>query len=181
MDTQHLSKSEIKKLTTLYIERAQVFFRLHEFKKCLESLYKIISINDEVHPDMYYNIACCLRNLGIYKMAIENINKAMVSTIEIIPEYFIERGLTYFMLEKYEIAIRDLEDGLLRIVLHPEAMRTLALCYEKLGKTQKSICVMLLAAMQGDLEAIKLIQDMGGKYETEDYCSLIQSEQNIQN
>jgi tetratricopeptide (TPR) repeat protein len=174
MEAQKYTLQEVKLLTSVYIEKAQVFYKLKEYNKCLEYLYKIISLNVNIHPNMYYNIACCQRELGVYKIAVNSINKAILMSKEFVPEFFIERGLSYYRLGKYEIAVRDLSDGLERIVYHPEGMRTLALCYHKLGKIQESMGIMLLAVEQLDLFAIEFVKELGQNYKEAELNSIFQ-------
>jgi tetratricopeptide (TPR) repeat protein len=175
VETKNMESPEIKSLSSLYFQRAEIYYELKQYSNSIEDLKKVVSlnVNGSVKSDTFYHLAVCYRNTDEYEKAVENINKAMVMAGEPVPEYFIERGLSYYKLEKYNPALRDFLEGLKSFAYHPEAIRTLALSYDKLGNIQGTMENMLLAAEQGDSFAKEYIKDLGYFVENE-YNQLFQ-------
>jgi tetratricopeptide (TPR) repeat protein len=169
MDIRNITKPDLRKLSSLYFQRAEIYYGLKEYNKCIEDLYKIISLNGNGTADSetYFHLAACNRNLGNYNRAIEAISKAIIMSYEPEPRYFIERGLSYYKTERYNLAIKDFLEGLKYFAIHPEATRTLALSYEKLGNIQGTMENMILAAEQGDMVAQEYIKNLGNFMDNE--------------
>ena len=68
---------------------------------------RAIAKSNRVIAEVYYNRGTAYKNIGNYRQAIEDLNRA----IEIKPDYaeaYINRGVTYNLLGSYRQAIEDL-------------------------------------------------------------------------
>lgn len=156
-------------LSNLYVERAEVYYSLNEYEKCVEDLNRSISLNGAFNPNVFFLLAISHRNSGNCELALEIINNLISISEEPLPKYYIERGITYFKLEKYDLAIIDLQRGLTQFSNNPEATRLLALSYEKLGDVENTLRYMLHASEQGDIAAGKYLKKMGIFLDSDDY------------
>ncbi len=181
MNSQNTNKSDIESISSLLNKRADIYFELKDYKNALKDLFQIISLEGKVNSELCFKIAYCQRNLGNYKEAIDNFNVAIKTSDEVQPHYFVERGFAYYMQEEYLSALKDLIEGLKWILYHPEAIRTLALCFEKLGEIPEAMENMLVAAEQGDEFALDYIKDLGGDYKEEELNELLRKQEIDQN
>jgi lipoprotein NlpI len=153
-----MTMQDMKKLTNLYVERAEIFYELKEYDKCKEDLTKSISLNGAFNPNVFFLLAISHRISGNFELALEIINNLIIILENPLPKYFIERGITYYKLEEYHLAIMDFLQGSIQLMNKPEATRMLALCYEKLGDIDETMKNMILAAKQGDIVAQEYMQ-----------------------
>jgi tetratricopeptide (TPR) repeat protein len=172
MNTQNNTNQEVKTLSDLYYQRAEILMGLKQYQKSIDDFKRIISLKVNVKSDVYLKLAECQRKNGEYENAINSINEAMMMSGEPVPEYYIERGLSYFELQKYQVAARDLSDGLNVVIYNPEAIVKLALSYEKLGNLHGTMENMMLAAEQGDSTAIEYLKNLGSNYSEEELNNL---------
>jgi len=176
MNSKNAKKSDVKSLSSLLNKRADIYFELKDYKNALKHMFQILLIGGNVNSELCFQIACCERNIGNYKEAIDFFNVAIKTSYDVQPQYYIERGFAYFMQEEYLFASKDLIKGLKWIIIHPQAVRTLALCYEKLGDITEAMKNMLLAAEQGDQIALDYMKDLGGDYKEEELNELLREQ-----
>jgi len=89
----------------LYNNKAQVYFKLEEYKKAIDNLTEAIEI-DPLYAPQYKNLGDVYAEIGNNKDAIEEYSNA----IKLDPEYstaFMSRGLQYQELEQHRNAIED--------------------------------------------------------------------------
>ena len=171
METKNIAAPEIRSLSLLYFQRAEVYFELKEYEKCIDDLQKSISLNGTFYPNAYFMLAISLRSTGHYEKSIEAINYAISISEKPLPKYFIERGISYYKLEEYNLAIRDFLEGFKYFIIYPEATRILALSYDKIGDIQGTMKNMIRAAEQGDSIAKDYIINLGN-FMNEEYKKL---------
>jgi tetratricopeptide (TPR) repeat protein len=177
MNTENSNKSDLESLSTLLNKRADIYFELKDYKNALKDLFQIISLNGKVNPEICFKIAYCQRNLGNYTEAIENFNIAIKTSHEVQPHYYVERGFAYFMQNEYLSSLKDLKEGLKRILYHPEALRTLALCFERLNDIPEAMENMMIAAEQGDEFALDYVKEIITYYSDEELSELLKKQE----
>jgi len=167
MNIKNILAPDKKKLSNLLFERAEIYFELKDYNKCIDDLENVITINGFVNFNAYLLLSISLRNTGNYMKSKEIIDKAIQLSEQPFPKFYIERGITNFRLGDYTQAVRDFLEGLNFTAFYPEANRMLALTYDKLGDIQGTMKNMIMAAEQGDLIAQQYIKKLGNFMDNE--------------
>lgn len=116
--------------------KADTLLEMGKYKEALAIYNSILNNQKYDKGTILYNIACCKENLGDKQSAIQNYTKAINLGN---PEFYYDRGLLYYNLKNYRLALNDFNLFISKIGNDGEVIFYRGKCYMALGNYKKAL------------------------------------------
>lgn len=116
--------------------KADALYEMGKYKDALNIYNSILNNPNYDKASILYCIACCKENLGNKQGALQDYTKAINMNK---PEYYYDRGLLYYNLKNYKLALQDFNLYISKIGESRESIFYRGKCYMALGNYKKAL------------------------------------------